>query len=395
MAVGTVILLVVIVGQNLLTENKNSETESTATAEVTRGNITSSVSASGNIETANYLAVTTSVNGIVKKVYVQEGDFVTKDQKIMDITLNSDGEESLASAYASYLSAKSSLERAKNDLLSKESALINAENNFEDEKEDNSYQTEEEKESYKISENSYLVAESELKIQEQAITQAHVSLNKSWLSYQAQSPSIVAPDSGTIANILVVEGMDISNSLSERTSSTVASIRKEGTPIASLNITEVDINKIKVGQKVVMTLNSIDNKKFTGTLVGIDKIGATSSGVSNYPVIVKFDENSDLVLPNMGVDAEIIIDEKSEALLVPTAAISSTKNGKTVTLLKDNSAETRKVEIGISNDKFTEVISGLNEGDVVQVKSLPTQGFTNSSEQNKDVRMPGVGGFMR
>jgi len=396
---GVLILVVVVAGQKLLKKSETSDSTTVTTAKVVRGNISSSVEASGSIETANYLAVTTSVNGIVKKVYVQEGDTVIKGQKIMDITLNSDGEESRASAYSAYLSAKSSLERAKSGLLTKESALMNAEKAFEKEKENNSYQTEDERDSYKLAENAYLVAKSDYDLQKEEITQAEVALNKALLSYQAQSPTIVAPDNGIIANILIVEGMDISNSLSERTSTTVASIRKEGTPIASLNISEVDINKIKVGQKVILTLDSIGDKKFTGKVVGIDKIGLTSSGVSNYPVIVKFDENSDMVLPNMGVDAEIIIDEKSDVLMVPTSAIETKNNEKSVTLVKGDATEKVKVETGISSDKYTEIISGLNEGDEVQIKSLPTEGFTTSSgtsNTNRNSGMPGgMGGFMR
>ncbi len=395
MVIGTLMTLAVIAGQEYLSKDKKPIEKASTSEQVIKGNISSTVSASGTIESANYLAVTTSVNGIVKKVYVQEGDTVVKGQKIMDITLNSDGEETLASAYASYLSAKISLERAKSELLTKESSLINAENNFDNEKEENSYQTEEERESYKISENSYLTAKSDYDRQKESITQAQVSLNKSWLSYQAQSPTIVAPDSGIIANILVVEGMDISNSLSERTSSTVASIRKEGTPIASLNISEVDINKIKVGQKVNLTLNSIDGKKFSGVVAGIDKIGTSTSGVSNYPVIVKFDENSDLVLPNMGIDADIIIDEKSDAILVPTSAIEISEKKKYVTVIRDEREEKTFIETGISGNRYTEVTSGLNEGDIVKINSLPTEGFTNEGSRVDGMRMPGVGGFMR
>jgi len=392
------ILIVLILATLFIVKTKNNKKNqaipAVTTAKVIKGNISSSVSASGTIETANYLAVTTSVNGIVKKVYVQEGDTVSKGQKIMDITLNSDGEESRASAYASYLSAKSNLEKSKNDLLNKDSALINAENFFDTEKEQNSYQTEEERESYKIAENSYLTAKSEYEIQQELIAQAQVSLNKAWLSYQAQSPTIVAPESGVVANILVVEGMDISNSLSERTSSTVASIRKEGAPIASLDITEVDINKIKVGQKVLLSLNSIDSKEFLGKVVGIDKIGTKSSGVSNYPVIIKFDENSDLVLPNMGVDAEIIIEEKENTLMVPTGAIKTINKHKSVNVVNNNSTNIVNVETGISNEKFTEILSGIEEGDEIQINALPTEGF-NTDSQNRDIRMPGMGGFMR
>ncbi|MBN1162411.1 efflux RND transporter periplasmic adaptor subunit [Patescibacteria group bacterium] len=365
-----------------------SEEQINIPVEVKRGNIKETVSASGQIETANYLAVTTSVNGIVKKVFVSEGDVVTKGQSIMEITLNSDGEESRASAWASYLSAKSSLESAKNQLITLETALINAEEDFEDEKEQNSYQTHDERIAYTLAENAWEVAKFNYDSQEDSIAQKQIALNKAWLTYQAQSPTIVAPSSGTIANIVVVEGMEITNSLSERTSSTVASIRNEGSPIASVNISEVDINKIEVGQKAELTLNSIKDTIFTGMVVGIDKIGVSSSGVSNYPVIIKFDENSDEVLPNMGVDADIIIQEKENVLYVPSAAILSMRGN---TMLRVNGQERPvQVETGISTNDYTEIISGVEEGTEILMTTLPTNGFTSTSDSNEQDRPRGV-----
>ncbi len=358
------------------------ETQVIAKAE--KGNLKSTVSVSGQVETANYLTVTTSVNGIVKEVFVKEGDTVVKGQKLMEITLNAAGEESLAQAWSSYLSAKNSLESAKNGLYAKESAVIEAENSFDTEKEDNSYQSEDERESYKIAENSYLSTKNEYELQKASISQTQVNLNKAWLSYQAQSPSIVAPGSGVIANIVVVEGMDITNSLSERTSATVASIKQDGTPIASLNVSEVDINKISVGQKVEITLNSIEEKVFIGSVAGIDKIGSISSGVTNYPVIVKFEEKSDLVLPNMGVDAEIILEEKNDVTYVPTSAISGGKSGK---LSVDTPDGKKEVNTGIKTADYIEIVSGISEGQEVYVKSLPTSGF--SSGQGSSFRPSG------
>src|SRR3989344_5715506 len=70
----------------------SSQTPTTAT--VKKGNITSSISSSGQVATANYISVTTSVNGIVKAVYVKEGDKVSAGQKLMEITLDSEGEKS-------------------------------------------------------------------------------------------------------------------------------------------------------------------------------------------------------------------------------------------------------------------------------------------------------------
>lgn len=388
----TIIVLVIFVGQKILNSDQSTiEETQTQTVEVSTGNITSSISASGAIQSANYLAVTTSVNGIVKEVFVKEGDRVTKGQKIMEITLNSDGEESRVQAWNSYLSAKNNLESAKNGLYAKESALISAEESFNNEKENNSYQTHDERLSYKLAENDYLRAKGDYDSQKQSINQAQSSVNKAWLEYQAQSPTVIAPDSGTVANIVVVEGMDISNSLSERTSATVASIRKEGTPIASLDVSEVDINYIEVGQKVSMTLNSIDTQTFMGIVVGIDKIGTSASGVANYPVIVKFNEDSDQVLPNMGVDADIITESKDNVLRVPSAALQTNRNSQYVTLVRDTITEDIQIQTGISDGDYTEVISGLNEGDKVLINSLPTTGFTSETNDRSSGGFPGGG----
>ncbi len=371
--------------------SQNTTQQETINATAEKGTITQSVSASGQIETANYLPVTTSVNGIVKEVFVKEGDSIIKGEKIMEITLNSEGEESLASARASYLSAKTSLEKAKTDLISKETTLANVNEDFRTEKRSNSYQTREEKLAYQVAENNYQVAQQSYDQQKESITQAEIALSKAWLTYQAQSPTITAPGSGTIANIVVVEGMDITNSLSERTSATVASIRKEGTPIATLNITEVDINKIQVGQKVRFSLNSLKDRTFDGAVVGIDKIGTSSSGVSNYPVIVKFAEESNDVLPNMGVDAEIIVQEKQDVIYVPASAIISMRGETVVRVQNDDKVNMVPVEIGITTNQYTEIISGLDEGSIVFINALPTSGFTSSDNTDNS---RGAGGLI-
>ena len=200
------VALAAFFGFKLIKKNGNDENaQEYTTSTVRKGGISETVSTSGQIETANYLSVTTSVNGIVKEVFVNEGDEVYKGQPIMEITLSSEGEESYASAYAAYIGAKSSLESAKNSLISAESSLITAEESFQDEKENNSYQSHDERVSYQLAENSYLVAKNNYDIQKASIAQREIALNNAWLSLQAQSPTIVAPGDGIVANIVVVE----------------------------------------------------------------------------------------------------------------------------------------------------------------------------------------------
>lgn len=384
---------IILGGQKLLSqEETTTRTQQTSTTTAEMGTVISTIEASGQVESANFLAITTSVNGIVKQVFVNEGDTVVKGQKIMEITLNADGEESLAQAWGAYLSAKNSLEKAKSELYAKDTALINAKEDFDNEKIENSYQTHDERVSYSLAENSYLTAKENYDQQQATIQQSQVAVNKAWLSYQAQSPTIVAPDSGTIANILVVEGMDITNSLSERTSASVASIKKEGNPIVSLNISELDINSVKVGQKVNIELSSIDDQIFTGEVVGIDKIGSVSSGVTNYPVIIRFDQSSDLVLPNMGADAQIIVEEKTDVVVVPAAAISSKNQQAYVTKVENGNEIEVPVEAGISDGIKTEILSGVEVGDEVTLATLPTSGFTEAQSQSgtNNFRRPGI-----
>lgn len=404
------ILTVLVVGlgtyQFIYLPSKNKDTAKTGradktaqiTAKVERGKIISSISVSGTVETANFLPVTTSVNGIVREVFVKEGDKVEKNQKIMEVSLSSDGEESRVQAWGSYLSAKSNLEKAKSDLYSKESTLITAKQAFEEEKENNSYQISDERRNYKLAENTYITAKSGYDLQKETIQQAEIALNKAWLSYQAQSPIIVAPDSGTVANIVVVEGMDITNSLSERTSASVASIKKEGNPIVSLNVSELDINKVSVGQKVEVTLDSVENKVFDAEVVGIDRMGEISGGVANYAVISRFKEKTDLALPNMSVEAKIILQEKESVILAPTSAVYSERGNTYVNILNGQKVTKQKVEIGISDETNTEILSGLKEGDTVVIPILPITGFSEAQDQtsNSNKRNPGIpsGGMM-
>jgi RND family efflux transporter MFP subunit len=372
-------------------KSSSTSKQQSITSTVKKGSIISTISASGQVETANYLAVTTSVNGIVKKVFVKEGDKVVSGQTLIEVTLDSEGEISKANAYAAYLRAKNSLDSAKNSLYSAQSTLIEQEDAFDAIKETNSYQTHDERSEYTIAENSYLKAKGDYEVQKSSITQQEIALNSAWEEYKSQSPVITAPSDGTIANILAVEGVQISNTISttDRSTQTVASIKKEGTPIAQLNISEVDINSVKIGQKVSLKLNSISDKTFMGSIVGIDKIGALASGVSNYPVLVKFDADSDKVLPNMGVEAEILIEQKDNVLIVPTSAITTSRGKKTVNKSANGKPEKVDVTTGLSDSANTEILSGLNEGDQIIINSLPTSGFNT----NTNTQFRGMGGF--
>ncbi len=368
--------LLIYGGEKLLAESDDPQSQSSVeetVVQVKKGRITQTISASGQVQTANYFPITSGVNGIVAQVFVKEGDEVVQGQQIMEITLDAEGNRSLTSAYSNYLKAKNALDTASNNLKTAENSKIQAEETFQDEKESNSYQSSDERTAYKLVENSYLRAKTEYDLKKTELGQLQIAVNSAWIDYQSQSPIVVAPASGIVSNIVAVEGSRIENSVSERSIQTVASIKKTGTPIASLNVSEVDINRVKVGQTVEIALNSVRNKKFKATVVGIDKIGSQTSGVANYPVTVKFDTDADEALPNMGVEADISIASKDKVLYIPTSALIV--QGNTFYVISEQGK--KEVKLGIADEENTEIISGLSEGDRVTLQSLPTSGFTS------------------
>lgn len=376
-----IILLIIFVGNSLTSETTVNEKASSITEVIKKGNIAEKVLVTGRVETANYLTVNTSVNGIVKKILVKEGDKVYKGQKIMEIKLNNDGEIDYQNALNSYNSSKISLEKAKSELRSKESDVINKKYIYERIRDKNRDSTEKENE-FITAENNFKSAEDALSIHKESIKHAESSLYKSFLTLQSLSPVILAPEEGIISNILFVEGMDITNSLSERSSVSVASIKNEGKSIVSFTVSELDINKINVGQNANLSLSSIDKKTFTGEVVGTDKVGVIASNLAQYSIIIRLNEESDKILPNMKVEGEIIINEKENVLLAPVSSIK--KGNKNIVTLE--SGEKREVIIGISDGVFTEIISGLAEGERVIIEALPTSGFINNSSNS---RIPG------
>ncbi|MFA5358201.1 MAG: efflux RND transporter periplasmic adaptor subunit [Patescibacteria group bacterium] len=193
--------------------------------------------------------------------------------------------------------------------------------------------------------------------------------------------AIYAPFDGSIAAINIKKGDTVSAS-----TAAITMISKQ--QIAEMSLNEVDAAKVKVGQKATMTFDAVEDLSITGQVVQVDTLGTVSSGVVTYTVKINFDTQSDKIKPGMTVSASIIVDSKQDVLTVPSSAIktnndvsyvevpnedmsgneSATTTG--VTLVTAPSRQT--VEVGITDDSTTEIISGLNEGDMIVLKTVVT-----------------------
>lgn len=367
--IGLVVVALLIFGAVRLFGSKSSGV-TYQTGTVTRGTVVSTIDASGTVMTANIVDISTNASGVVKKVYVKDGDKVTAGQKIADITLDTSGQQKNAQAWSSYLSAKNSLASANANYYTQQAAEFSANQKFINDAVARNLSTSDP--TYIQEYATWKAAEAAFNNQTGQVAQTQSALTSSWLSYQATAPTVVAPMAGTVSNVSLVEGMVLSSSNSTTTISNqrVAVINNGSKPILSFNLTEVDVPKVKVGQKATVTLDSLLDKSFTGTVMTVDRIGSTSSNVTSYPIIIQLDTDSESILPNMTANASVIVETKTDVLMVPSTAVKTSGGVSTVQKMVNGKPENVTVEIGISSDSDTEIVSGLSDGDTVVTATI-------------------------
>jgi HlyD family secretion protein len=263
-------------------------------------------------------------------------------------------------------SAKNSLDSTK---LSAESQVASAKASVESDY--NSWQTSKEEYAQLIEPATTAEINSALA----SISSAKVNLQSAQDDYD--NTTITAQFDGQIASLSVSQGNRVSAG-----SSIGTLITNQYVAVISLN--EVDMAKIKVGNPATMTFDAVDDLTLTGKVVDIDTLGTVSSGVVTYDVKISLDAQDSQVKPGMSTSATIITETKTDVLAVPNAAVKSQNSVYYVQKL--NSAgepENYTVETGFSDDTYTEIISGISEGDSVVTQTVTSVTSGTSSSKTK------------
>ena len=221
---------------------------------------------------------------------------------------------------------------------------------------------------------------------------------------QLDDYTITAPIDGTVItkNTKVGDTLDTTNG-----QTTLAVIYDLSYLTFDMSLDELDVNQVEVGQTVEVTCDSLEDVgTIEGVVTKVSVAGTTSNGVTTYPVTVQIDNPPEDLLPGMNVDAVIVVDEATDVIAVP---ISAVQRGDTV-YVKDDSATNMdgtmvngsllpdgwravEVETGLSDTNYIEILSGIEEGDIVYV---PEVARDSSSEDGEMGMMPGgdMGGGM-
>lgn len=132
--------------------------------------------------------------------------------------------------------------------------------------------------------------------------------------------------------------------------------------------TEADVAHLAVGQPATITLPDRAGQKYTGKVSQVSPAGTTSGRLVRYAVLIAFDQVPDDLLYGQSADVAVTTESVDNALYVSSSAVTGISNGTgTVTVREDGRDRQRTVHIGLRGDQYTEIQSGLSEGDSVVV----------------------------
>jgi len=361
-------LIILIIGALLVRQFlfKKTITPQYQTTQAERGTLVLALSGSGQVSTTNSTTLTTQASGVVAKVFVQEGQTVKTGTPIAKIELDLLSQQKAQQALANYQNAKNQVAAAQANLYTLQSKLF-----FNNQKFMNGAVVQglaKEDPNYIQQDADWLAAESTYKTQQAVINQAQLSANEAWLSYQQTSDTIFAPISGKITGLSIQLGSVITAQVSTSTtnsSTKLANITTDAVPTVKINLTEIDVPKIKIGDKATVTLDALPDKSFVGKVISVDTVGQVSSGVTTYPVLVQLNESVADILPNMAATANIILDTKTDVISVPLAAVQNQTTSPTVRVMKNGKVESVTVSLGLATDTDVEIINGIQEGETI------------------------------
>ena len=177
---------------------------------------------------------------------------------------------------------------------------------------------------------------------------------------------IIAPFDGTVTEISYQPGEYV------EAGTTSVQMDDLNNLVVNVDVSEIDISKVVIGQPVVVTFDALPYKEYTGVVTAISAAGADTSGTVEFNVTVTIEDADASVKPGFTAIASIITSQAEDALLVPNQALRTINNNNSVLVVgEDGTPMPVRVEVGASSDAFTEIVSGeIAEGDQLVVITI-------------------------
>lgn len=372
--IGLVVVLAIVIFLIYPKSEKSSIALTTQTIE--KGNLSTSVTATGTVEPIVLVEIGTQVSGVISKIYVDFNSQVKAGQVIAELDRRM---------------LTSELENAQATLQSKQVDLEQQKRTYDRNK------TLWERQA--ISKADWEAAETDYQNAKLAVTSAKASLFKAQtnLGYA----TIYSTIDGVVVSRAVEEGQTVAASFSTPTLFTIANDLTKMRVIA--NVDEADIGQVKEGQKVVFTVDAFPDDQFEGKVVQVRLEATTTSNVVTYQVVIDAPNPDIKLMPGMTASVNIYTLNEDGVLTIPSKALrytpdanlskqikgitiepnSGAKANSSVWIKNGNNITQKNITLGKSDGINIQVTDGLKEGDVIvtgisEQTNTPTSGGESS-----------------
>lgn len=365
---GLIVLLLVAAGAAFLLFRGKGNEPRYKTEKLTRGDIVTTVTATGTVNAVTTVLVGTQVSGTIKKIYV---DFNSPVKKGLLIALIDPAlfEEQVAQAKANLLAAKANAEKA-------EASLVDAKRTRDRNSELFSKNLIA-KSDFDTADTNYETAKASVSAAKAAVAQSEAALRNAQtnLGYTR----IVSPVDGTVVSRNVDVGQTVAASFQTPTLFTIA---QDLTKMQiDTSVDEADIGKVKVGQNVDFTVDAYADISFKGKVGQVRIAPITVQNVVTYDVVVTVDNPDFKLKPGMTANVSIIVADKKGVIRIPNAALRFRPAERTkakqpqkspgVWVLENGKPKRISVTVGTSDGSFTELSAGeLREGQDVVTEEI-------------------------
>jgi HlyD family secretion protein len=346
-----VIIAAAVKGGLAYQASQTKQTVTTKTVKVERGDIVSTVSATGTIKPLNMVDISSKITGLIEELKVQENDTVKAGQELVvldDTRLQaqaSQAREKLNNAATNY---------ERNQRLNQIGAVSDQ-------------QLDSSRLDYKVAQATY----------DDAVSQLSDTIIK-------------APIDGIVIGKPIPAGQTVAQGISNpMVILTIADMSKMQ---IETQVDETDIGKIAVGQTATFTVDAYTGKQFTGKVARISQKATVTSNVVYYTVVIDVDATDNLLKPTMTARVSIHSGESKNTLTLPLSALKSSTNGQYVTVSKGNGkTEDVAVTTGLSGEDRVEITGGISEGDQVVQSQVKASSSTPQTQQRGGGGIPGMG----
>lgn len=358
----------------------------TRTTPVRRANVSQTVSAAGTIASTYTGVANFTTSGKVTSIDVKVGDVVSAGQKLATIDSSQ---------------ASKQLQVAKDNLAVAEDNLTNAEDN-------------------PPANQTAAQAQSSTASLQAKVDQAQLDVDNAESALAATT--LTAPGAGTVTAIngtvgqQTGSGSSSSNSAAGASSSNSGSggqsgqqsssgnsttsgstgfidITDMGNLVVNTSVAEIDVSKVKTGQKATVTLNATPDQPLQATVSSIDLTPTTSSNVVSYGAKLALSNPPSGLRPGQSASVVITVAEADNVLSVPAAAVRTSGTTNVVTVEQNGQPVSRQVEVGVRGESTVEIKSGLQEGDSVVLTAASPTTSSGSNGQQRTGGTGGLGGF--